>query len=254
MSGNEYVEGSIRLAARYLISAQYAVALTGAGVSAESGIPTFRGKGGLWEKYDPEEVATAEALKRNPELVWRLHVELMKIVFNARPNPAHVALAELERLGILKCVITQNVDDLHQQAGSNCVIELHGNIKWLRCTNCSYSARISKPIEEIPPKCPKCGSLLRPDVVFFGEPLPPEALFKAYELCMKADVMLVAGTSAVVMPAGMLPQIVKESGGKVIEVNLEPSAVSPIADITILGKAGEVLPKIVDYVRIELGK
>ncbi len=244
-----YVDKAVELAAKYLASSSFAIALTGAGVSAESGIPTFRGKGGLWERYDPEEVATAEALRRNPELVWKLHVELMKIAFSARPNPAHAALAELEEVGVLKCVVTQNIDDLHRVAGSKCVVELHGNIKWVRCTSCTYRAKVKKPPEEVPPKCPVCGSLLRPDVVFFGEPLPESALRKAYDLCVKADVMLVVGTSAVVMPAGMLPHVVKEGGGRVIEVNLEPSAISPIADITILGKAGEVMPKIVAHVK-----
>ncbi len=249
-----YIEKTIELAAKYLANSSFAIALTGAGISAESGIPTFRGRGGIWEKYDPEEVATAEALRKNPERVWRFHVELMKVAFSAKPNPAHTALAELEELGVLKCVITQNIDDLHRVAGSKCVVELHGNIKWVRCTTCAYRVKVDKPPEEVPLKCPICGSLLRPDVVFFGEPLPEDALTKAYDLCVKADVMLVAGTSAVVMPAGMLPHIVKEGGGKVVEVNLEPSAISPIADITILGKAGEILPRIVDYVKKALTK
>ena len=244
-----HIEKAVELAAKYLANSSFAIALTGAGISAESGIPTFRGRGGLWEKYDPEEVATAEALRRNPELVWRLHVELMKVAFSAKPNPAHIALAELEELGVLKCVITQNIDDLHRVAGSKCVVELHGNIKWIKCTSCTYRVKVEKPPQEIPPKCPVCGSLLRPDVVFFGEPLPEDALRKAYDLCVRADVMLVVGTSAVVMPAGMLPHVVKESGGRVIEVNLEPSAISPIADITILGRAGEVMPKIVAHVK-----
>ena len=250
----EYIRKAIELAAKYLANSSFAIALTGAGISAESGIPTFRGRGGLWEKYDPEEVSTAEALRRNPRLVWRLHVELMKVAFSAKPNPAHIALAELEELGMLKCVITQNVDDLHRVAGSKCIVELHGNIRWVRCTSCTFRARVDRLPEEVPPKCPICGSLLRPDVVFFGEPLPEDALRRAYDLCMRADAILVVGTSAVVMPAGMLPHIVKEGGGRVIEVNLEPSAISPIADITILGKAGEVLPKIVAYVKRLLNK
>ncbi len=242
-------EEAVHQAAKIIAESRLLVALTGAGISAESGIPTFRGKDGLWSKYRPEDLATPEAFARNPELVWKWYRWRMEIVFRARPNAGHIALAELERMGVLKCVITQNVDGLHQEAGSKCVIELHGSIRRVRCSSCGYRQSLTEPPQEIPPRCPCCGSLLRPDVVWFGEPLPEDAWRRAVELCEQADAMLVVGTSGVVMPAGYLPYIVKRGGGKVIEVNIEPSAITSITDVFVSGKAGRALPAIVEYVR-----
>jgi len=241
---------------RILTSSRFAIAFTGAGISAESGVPTFRGSDGLWKRYRPEELATPEAFKRNPNLVWEFYKWRMRKILEARPNPAHYALAELERLGILKAVITQNVDDLHREAGSKNIVELHGNIFRVRCTSCNYkdnlkeSGRVNEFVEiKDLPKCPKCGSLLRPDVVWFGEALPREALDKAFRLAEKADVVIVVGTSGLVYPAAYIPYIVKEHGGKVIEVNVERSGITPIADVFLRGNAGEILPKLTELVR-----
>ncbi|NPA97442.1 MAG: NAD-dependent deacylase [Crenarchaeota archaeon] len=241
-------------AARIIARSRFLVALTGAGISADSGIPTFRGRDGLWSRYRPEDLATPEAFARNPRLVWEWYRWRMEIVFRARPNPGHLALAELERMGLLKCVITQNVDGLHQLAGSRCVVELHGSIRRVRCVSCSYRAELSEPPREIPPRCPRCGSLLRPDVVWFGEPIPRDALEKAFDLCERADAILVIGTSGKVMPAAMLPQIVRSRGGAVVEINIEESDITPIATVFVRGRASEVLPKLVELVRELVGQ
>lgn len=235
--------------ARILAKARAAVALTGAGISVESGMPAFRGPGGLWERYRPEELVTPQAFARDPQLVWRWYKWRQEIIYNAKPNSGHYALAELEAMDVLRAIITQNVDGLHQRAGSREVVELHGSIWRVKCTKCGAKYRLEKPVEEIPPKCPQCGGLLRPDVVWFGEPLPEEAWREAYTLAVHADVMLVVGTSGVVYPAALLPRVAKEAGAFIVEINVEESAVTPLADIFIKGKAGEELPKIVQEVR-----
>jgi len=243
-------------ASRILARSRFTIAFTGAGISAESGVPTFRGPNGLWENHRPEELATPEAFRRDPKLVWDFYRWRMRKILEARPNPAHYALAELERMRVLKAVITQNVDDLHREAGTRNLVELHGNIFRVRCTSCHYrenlkeSGRVHEFVEsEDLPKCPRCGSLLRPDVVWFGEALPREALEEAFRLAEKADAVLVVGTSGVVYPAAYIPYIVKERGGRVIEVNVEKSGITPIADVFLRGKAGEILPKLVELVR-----
>ena len=241
--------------ARVLASSKNVIAFTGAGISAESGIPTFRGKDGLWKKYRPEELATPEAFERNPKLVWDFYKWMIKKILKAKPNPAHYSLVELEKMGILKAVITQNVDDLHREAGTKNLIELHGNIFRVRCTSCEFrehlkeSGRIDEILSEDLPKCPKCGSLLRPDVVWFGEPLPSKELNEAFKLAKEADVVIVVGTSGLVYPAAYIPYIVKDSGGVVIEINVQKSGITPIADFFLRGKAGEILPKLVQEVR-----
>ena len=241
-------------AARMIIENQPAIALTGAGISAESGIPTFRGKDGLWNRFRPEDLATPEAFNRDPRRVWEWYKYRIELVMKAKPNPGHLALVELEKMGLLRCVITQNVDNLHREAGQKCLVELHGNIRWARCTRCGFRVFWEKPPEEVPPRCPRCGGLLRPDVVWFGEPLPPNALEEAYRLAEEARLILVVGTSGVVMPAGLIPFIVKEAGGVVIEVNVEYSQVTRIADVFLRGRAGEVLPRLVNTVRGLLDK
>ncbi|MDK2869323.1 MAG: NAD-dependent deacetylase [Pyrococcus sp.] len=244
-----------REVSKILAKSSMAIAFTGAGISAESGIPTFRGKDGLWRKYRAEELATPEAFKRDPKLVWEFYKWRIKKILEARPNPAHIALAEMEKMGIIKAVITQNVDDLHKEAGSINVIELHGNIFRIKCTSCSYreylkeTGRIEWLLSQELPKCPNCGSFLRPDVVWFGEALPEKELTTAFSLAKKADVVLVVGTSGVVYPAAYIPYIVKESGGIVVEVNIEPSSITPIADFFLRGKAGEILPRLVGEIR-----
>ncbi len=243
--------GVIRRAAEDILKARWAVALTGAGISVESGIPDFRSPGGLWSRFDPMEYAHIDSFRRNPEKVWEMLKEMLQLTSQANPNPAHLALAELEEMGLLKAVITQNVDGLHQRAGSRVVIEYHGNHDWLVCLNCGWRrpARGLRP-EEIPPRCEKCRSIMKPDVVFFGEPIPWEAQLRALEEARRCDLMLVIGTSAVVYPAADLPRVAKGSGAIIVEVNKEPTVLTgTLSDYLIQGKAGEILPKIVEEVK-----
>jgi len=235
----------IQKAARIIVKSKNLIALTGAGMSAESGIPTFRGENGLWSKYRPEELATPEAFFRNPRFVWEWYAWRIGLVINAKPNPAHKALAELEKMGFLKLTITQNVDNLHERAGTKRLVKLHGDILTARCVSCGYKLHMSEPPKEIPPKCPSCGDIMRPDVVWFGEPLPVKALEKAFEYARRADAIIVVGTSGVVYPAGIIPHVVKNSGGTVIEVNIAESGITEIADIFLKGAAGKVLPELV---------
>ncbi|MCK5561748.1 MAG: NAD-dependent deacylase [Thermoplasmata archaeon] len=230
-----------------LKTARHVVVLTGAGISAESLIPTFRGKGGLWEKYDIEEYATAEAVRFHPEKVWELHNELRALISQNKPNPAHYTIVEMEKHFPKFALITQNIDNYHQEAGSAGVIELHGNVWRDKCTK-EGTITINKelPIKNFPPKCKSCGAIIRPDVVFFNEPLDTVVLgnaFQAVELC---DLMFVVGTSVVVQPAASLPFIAKQNNAYLIEVNIEPTSVTYIADKSYFGKAGEVLPKLWD--------
>ncbi|MEM3962566.1 NAD-dependent protein deacetylase [Pyrobaculum sp.] len=238
--------------ANVLAASRHCIVFTGAGISAESGVPTFRGLGGLWERYRPEELATPEAFARDPELVWRWYKWRQEVVYNARPNPGHMAIAELEALGVVKAVVTQNVDGLHQRAGSRRVVELHGSLWRTRCTKCGAVYKLERPVDEVPPRCGKCGGLLRPDVVWFGEPLPRDAWNEAVELAKISDVVLVVGTSGVVYPAAYIPHIAKQGGAVVIEINVEPSALTPMADYFIRGRAGEVLPQIAEEVKKRL--
>ncbi|MBO8180094.1 MAG: NAD-dependent deacylase [Archaeoglobus sp.] len=235
---------------KMLIESKHLVALTGAGVSAESGIPTFRGKDGLWNKYSPEELANPQAFAKDPEKVWRWYAWRMEKVFGVEPNKAHYAFAELERMGILKCLITQNVDDLHERAGSRNVIHLHGSLRVVKCTSCENSFEVQEPPKVPPlPTCDKCGSLLRPGVVWFGEMLPPDVLERAMREVEKADVIIVAGTSAVVQPAASLPLIVKRNGGVIIEINPDETPLTAIADYSLRIKAGEMMESLVEPVK-----
>jgi NAD-dependent deacetylase len=220
--------------------------LTGAGISAESGIPTFRDAlTGLWEKFRPEELATPEAFEANPKLVWDWYAWRRERVAQARPNAGHLALAELER----QCrrhevdftLVTQNVDGLHRVAGSHRVIELHGNIRRVKCFDRHH------PVDSWPegggvPTCPQCGSLLRPDVVWFGEGLPPDALAAAIAAARTCDVFLCVGTSTVVEPAASLPFMALEAGARVIEVNPQGTPLTRQATVSLRGTAGEILP------------
>ncbi|MFB6491162.1 MAG: NAD-dependent protein deacetylase [Thermoproteus sp. AZ2] len=235
-------------AAKALAESSFAVALTGAGVSAESGVPTFRGPGGLWERYRPEDLATPEAFAKDPVLVWRWYRWRQEVIRAASPNPAHIALARLEELGVLKAVITQNVDGLHQRAGSRRVVELHGNIWRVRCVSCGLVEALDGPVSEIPPRCKRCGGLMRPDVVWFGEPLPQKAWEEALAYAGSADVMLVVGTSALVHPAALLPRVAKSRGAVLININPAETPLDEMADFNIRGRAGEVLPKLAQAV------
>ncbi len=240
----------MREAARLLKRSRHAVALTGAGISVESGIPAFRGAQGLWDRYDPSEYAHISSFMRNPGKVWGMLRELYRIMEQAQPNPAHHALARLEELGILKSLVTQNVDGLHQRAGSKRVIEFHGNGGTLICLSCGmeYPARDIR-MDDLPPACPRCGGVLKPQVVFFGEPIPPRALEEAFEEADQCDVMLVVGTSAQVYPAADLPRRVAWSGGRIIEINLEETHLTQdMTHIFLQGSASEILPRLVELV------
>ncbi|WP_406693763.1 NAD-dependent deacylase [Singulisphaera sp. Ch08] len=232
--------------ASLLAKAGRVTVLTGAGVSAESGIPTFRGLGGLWNGRDPMSLATPQAFAANPELVWEFYNWRRELVTQAEPNPGHRALAEFSRRLTSLTLVTQNVDRLHQRAGSRDVIELHGNLFEVRCTGCSRT--FDRSGETLPPlpRCHDCGQLLRPGVVWFGESLPP-AMWEAAETAVRrAPLLLVIGTSAVVYPAAGLVGTAQNGGGAVIEINLEPTPISATVDIALQGKAAEILPILAD--------
>jgi NAD-dependent deacetylase len=237
----------IRRAAADLAAAGNVAALTGAGISIESGIPPFRGKGGLWERFDPMEFAHIDAFIRDPAKVWKVLVREMKeVVDRAKPNDGHKGLAKLEARDKLKTIITQNIDGLHQAAGNTDVIEYHGTFAWQRCMDCDQKYETRKvDISEIPPRC-ACGGILRPDAVFFGELIPAEAMSRSMQAAADCDLMLVVGTSAVVQPAAMIPLIAKDNGAKIVEINPERTPLTDdISDYLIMGEAGEVMNRIV---------
>ncbi len=219
--------------------------LTGAGISAASGVPTFRGKDGLWNKYRPEELANFEAFQKNPKLVWEWYQWRRELIQNVQPNLGHYALVDMERIFPEFVVITQNVDNLHQRAGSKYVIELHGNIFRSKCSRCGkpYSGEID--IKKGIPVCPECGGLIRPDVVWFGEMLPEENLRKAQEFAMASEVFFAIGTSAVVEPAASLPYMAKGNGAYVVEINPEKTPLTDAADEHLEGEADRILPSLV---------
>jgi NAD-dependent deacetylase len=241
----------IQRAAKDLFDASKAVAFTGAGISVESGIPDFRSATGLWSRYDPEEYATIEAFRADPEKVWKMLREMMSLVVQAKPNPAHLGLADLEKMGRLAAVITQNVDGLHRAAGSRNVIEFHGSNATLSCLAChqTFDAE-TLSMKDLPPKCPHCGSIMKPDVVFFGEPIPFDAHRRAMDAARTCDLMLVIGTSALVYPAADIPLTAKGSGSKVIEINVESTPLTcQVSDYLIEGPSGEILPRVVEALK-----
>jgi NAD-dependent deacetylase len=238
-------------AARALAAAERVVALSGAGISRESGVPTFRETGeGLWEKYRIEEVATPEALAGNPRRVWEFYEMRRENMKSVEPNPGHRALAGLESLFREFTMVTQNIDGLHQRAGSRRVIEVHGSLWRARClAGCGRVVDpFPHPAPEIPPKC-TCGGLLRPDVTLFGEALPPGAFEEASEVAARADVALSLGTSSAVWPAAGIPLIAKERGAYAIEVNPEPTELSRAFDVSLRGPTGALLPDLLARVR-----
>ncbi len=250
----ENLEKEIERVAFEIKNSPYTTVLTGAGISAESGIPTFRGKNGLWNKYRPEELATPHAFERDPRLVWEWYAWRMRLVFSKEPNPGHKALAEMEKIGLVKSIITQNVDDLHERGGSRNVIHLHGELKEVICSNrgCDYKIETETILNEIEkklPTCPKCGSLLRPGVVWFGESLPTGELSKAFQEAEKSEIILVIGTSAVVQPAASIPLITKRKGGKIIEINPDTTSLTGVADVSVRGGAGEVLTAVLEVLK-----
>lgn len=235
-----------------LARAEHVAVLTGAGISAESGIPTFRDPGGLWEEFEPQELANVEAFLDNPELVQGWYQHRRQVVEDAEPNVGHRALADLEGHVPTVSVVTQNVDDLHNRAGSSTVIELHGNITHNYCMDCGREAApetVDAAVEDgTPARCLDCSGLVRPDVVWFGERLPPDAVERADAATGRADVFLSVGTSAVVYPAARFPVVAKERGAYVAEVNPDTTGVSDEVDESIRGPAGQVLPALVDAV------
>lgn len=237
-------------AAREIARRKGVVALTGAGISVDSGIPDFRSQGGLWSRFDPMEYAHIEAFHSNPAKVWTMCAELRKMVVAAMPNRGHIGLADLERLGFLKTIITQNVDHLHQRAGNADVIEFHGSDQYLVCLSCGSRYDHETFAErDFPPRC-RCNEVLKPDVVFFGEPIPMKAQHQAQEAARSCGIMLVVGTSGMVYPAGEIPYVAKRNGACVIEINVRPSALTgTVADIHIEGSSSVVLPMLVEELR-----
>lgn len=269
----------IQKAIKILKSSHSLFVLTGAGISAESGIPTFRGKDGLWKNYSATDLATPEAFDRDPGLVWEWYHWRQSIILAAKPNPAHFVLVELEKKIKDFLLLTQNVDDLHRQAGSRKILELHGNIFRARCLGCGKIIRHSTheqkraghcedaehdaadeaissvhntnarlQVQESSgglPSCPYCGGSLRPDIVWFGEPIPQDIWEEAVSfLNRSADAALIIGTSSVVWPAAFIPEIARQNKVRTIEINLEPTPVSDSVDVALFGKAGEILPRI----------
>lgn len=240
---------SLARAAELIARARRGVALTGAGISAESGIPTFRGEGGLWTKYDPVKVATLETFLADPTPYWTTARERGPAVMAARPNAGHRALAELESAGHLTAVVTQNTDGLHQDAGSARVIELHGSGRTVRCLDCgvieSRSEVQKRLADELPPRCAACGGgHMKPTVVFFGEAMPADATAEAFALARDADLMLVVGSSLVVFPAAEIPLVAARAGVPIVLVNAEPTPYDELAAVVIHGRSGEVLPEL----------
>ena len=260
----------IKRAAEVFKRTRRLVTFSGAGMSAESGIPTFRDPGGIWDQFDPVEVGTGpgllNALARMPDKIRAFVEDTIRVFLHARPNPGHLALGTLEQVGILRSVITQNVDNLHQEGGNRNVIEMHGNLFRQRCLTCGarkpfsreeYLGMVSTALAQLKqfdlpsivqmlPKC-DCGNPMRPDVVMFGEAV--QGLFESFQEADDCDAMLVLGTSGVVYPAAALPQKAKESGATVIEINPGDSAYLSVSDIRLRGKTGEILPRIVEMIR-----
>jgi NAD-dependent deacetylase len=255
---NPALDAEIHRAADLLAAARRAVALTGAGLSVESGIPPFRGPDGIWTRYGEPPMDGYQRFLRDPRGAWQeqLHprAEWMRVlgdaVRSATPNRGHLALAELERRGLLAALITQNIDDLHRRAGHQRVLEIHGNHRLLRCIGCHERfERDAIPIdpEDLPPHCPHCGGVVKGDVVQFGEPIPPDVLRDCFDAVAGADCMLVAGTSATVYPAAEFPFEVLRRGGVVIEVNPEPSELSADATLSLRGAGGDVLARLAEH-------
>jgi NAD-dependent deacetylase len=234
--------------ARQIKNAKKIVFVTGAGISQESGIPTFRDKEGLWRKYDPMQLATIDAFYENPKLVWEWYEERRENILAANPNPGHFAISELAKYKDV-VVLTQNIDGLHQRSGSKEVLELHGSIIRIKCTVCDFKNNITTKFDSLPPKC-KCGNILRPDVVWFGEGLPQDVWSRAISHAQICDVMIIAGTSLIVSPANTLPLYAKQNGAVLIEVNPEKTVMSSEMDLSIRETSANALPKLISLVQV----
>lgn len=230
-------------------NAKRVAVLTGAGISKESGIPTFReAQTGLWENYEPTELATPQAFQRNPKLVWDWYLWRRSLVAQADPNPGHIALVQLEEKIPHFDLISQNVDGLHQRAGSRNVIELHGNIMRTKCFENGHQVEEWQENDQIPPSCSVCGGRLRPDVVWFGENLPANALERAENSALKAEIFFSIGTSSLVEPAASLPHLAKQAGAVLVEINLQQTPLTDYVDFVFTGPSGTILPELVHQV------
>jgi NAD-dependent deacetylase len=234
---------------RRMATADAVVAFTGAGVSAESGVPTFRGDDGIWKKFRPEELASVDAFMRNPELVWEWYRARRTVMHGVMPNAAHTVLAAMEAMFPEFTVVTQNIDNLHRRAGSRNVVELHGNIERNRCMRCGSPGVPSE--EDAVPRCgaPGCTGLLRPDVVWFGEMLPEDEWALAVRAMGRADVVFCIGTSAVVYPAASLPMLARDQGALLVEINPEATPLTAFADVVVREAAAAVMPGLLEAVR-----
>lgn len=246
---------SINKAAELLINSKNAVVLTGAGISTESGIPDFRGESGIWAKYKPEIYGSIQSFLNDPSKFWKMAEDIAPTLFNAEPNAGHYSIAALEKMNIVKAIITQNIDELHQKAGSIIVYEVHGNINRFSCLGCraSYNKqqllRKMKKEKKLPPLCDFCATPLKPSVVLFGESLPNFEKYMSIDLAKKTDVMLIAGSSLSVAPVCDLPLYTVSEGGKLIIINDEPTYLDERAEIVINNKTGTILPLIVEEIK-----
>jgi NAD-dependent deacetylase len=253
----DQLQSAIEEAAEVIAASKYVVALVGAGISAESGIPTFRGPEGLWTKHGEPDLRDYDRFTVDPKAWWEKRIsgagglaELVAALETAQPNAGHVALREMEEGGWLKHIVTQNIDNLHQRAGSTNITEIHGNRTKLRCISCASRWPLDEfPIDELPPHCPECKGIVKGDTVMFGEPIPRDALDNCVEQTWKCDCMLLIGTSAVVYPAAQFPLDVRRLGGKLIEVNPHETPLSGLAEVAVRAPSGEALPAIVDRLR-----
>jgi len=244
-------------AARTVVAAKHVTALVGAGISVESGVPPFRGPGGLWTKYGEPAMDGYQKFMADPRAWWAERLarqseesELMKGLEQARPNAAHHAMAELEKMGQLQHIITQNIDNLHQEAGSVAITEIHGNRLKLRCMSCNARYPLAELLtDEIPPRCPQCGGILKSDTVMFGEPIPQDALESCRAQALLTDCMLLVGTSAVVYPAADFPVVAHRRGALLVEINPMETPLSDLCHAVLRGPAGDVMPKLVERVR-----
>ena len=262
---SEDLDAAIERAADVVAGARRVVALTGAGLSVESGIPPFRGKGGLWTKYGEPPMDGFQRFLADPRKAWQERLSpteswargLIETLGRAKPNAGHRAFAELERIGRCEALITQNIDDLHRQAGTRRLLEIHGNHRLLRCLDCGTRfepEQVEIDPENLPPSCPGCGGLLKGDTVQFGEPIPPDVLRRCYEEVTAADCMLVAGTSATVYPAAEFPYEILRGGGSVIEINPDPTDLSPVATLSLQGPGGAVRERLLHHVLRRTGE
>ncbi len=262
MTLSDSVRAALEDAAQTMVEATYVTALAGAGMSAESGIPTFRGPGGLWKKYGEPDNLGYQRFLRDPQQWWEERLndnqmpEMREALETAEPNPGHHALVDLERMGALRHLVTQNVDNLHRAAGSENISEIHGNHTLIRCIECvNRYTRDEIPLDTLPPRCPSCEGFLKTDTVMFGEPIPPDVLRRCQEEAALSDCVLILGTSAIVYPAAALPEVARRlNGATLIEINPNETALTEACDIVVRAPTGEALPELVAAVRRVKGK